>query len=99
MTTRGAGAFNTRMSKSTAPVPPPEPRKSIDQLVEKTASEVRKQPVRSVVWAFFIGILLTVFPIGRIVGGVVSLAFALLRPVLMLLGAVKLCEEFEERRK
>lgn len=50
-------------------------------------------------WAFFIGILLTVFPIGRIVGGVVSLAFALLRPVLLLLGAVKLCEEFEERRK
>ena len=59
---------------------------------------MRKQPVKSVVWAFFIGILLTVFPIGRIVGGVMSLAFALLRPVLMLLGAVKLCEDFEDRR-
>ena len=99
MTTRGAGAFNTHMSEPTTPVPPSAPRKPIDQFVEKTASEVRKQPVKSVVWAFFIGILLTVFPIGRIVGGVVSLAFGLLRPVLMLLGAVKLCEEFEERRK
>lgn len=87
------------MSEPTTPVPPSAPRKPIDQLVEKTASEVRKQPVKSVVWAFFIGILLTVFPIGRLLGGVVSLAFALLRPVLMLLGAVKLCEEFEERRK
>lgn len=99
MTARGASAFNARMSEPTTPVPPHESKKPIDQLVEKTASEVRKQPVKSVVWAFFIGILLTVFPIGRIVGGVVSLAFALLRPVLLLLGAVKLCEEFEERRK
>ena len=67
--------------------------------MEKTASEVRKQPVKSVVWAFFIGILLTIFPLGRVVGGVLSLAMALLRPVLLLLGVVKLCEKIEERRK
>ena len=87
------------MSEPTTPVTPPAPMKPMDLLVEKTASEVRKQPVKSVVWAFFIGILLTIFPIGRIVGGVASLALALLRPVLLLLGVVKLCEEIEERRK
>ena len=87
------------MSEPTTPVPPSAPKKQIDHLVEKTVSEVRKQPLKSVVWAFFIGILLTIFPIGRVVGGVVSLALALLRPVLLLLGAVKLCEEIEERRK
>ena len=87
------------MSEPTTPAPPPTQKKPIDQLLETTASEVRKQPVKSVVWAFFIGILLTIFPLGRIVGGVASLALALLRPVLLLLGVVKLCEEIEERRK
>jgi hypothetical protein len=55
--------------------------------------------VRSVVWAFFIGLLLTIFPIGRVLGAVTSLALILLRPVLLLLGAMKLYEEIEERRK
>ena len=78
---------------------PPESKKPIDALMEKTASEVCKQPVKSVVWAFFIGILLAAFPLGRIIGGLTSLAFSLLRPVLLLLGVVKVCEEIEQRRK
>ena len=78
---------------------PPESKKPIDTLVEKTASEVRKQPVKSVVWAFFIGIILAAFPLGRVVGALTSLALSLVRPVLLLLGVVKVCEEIEERRK
>ena len=38
-----------------------------------------------------------VLPVGRLVAIVVRLAFALVRPVLLILGAVKLCEEFEKR--
>ena len=67
--------------------------------MEKTASGVQKRPVNSIVWAFFVGIFLTIVPVGRIVGAVVSLAVALIRPVLLLLGVVKLFEEVEQRRK
>ena len=87
------------MSEPVDPSTQPTEKKPLGNLVEKTAVEVRKRPVKSVVWAFFIGIILAVFPLGRIVGAMMGLAFALLRPVLLLLGVVKLCEEFEERRK
>ncbi len=87
------------MAKSEEPANEAGAKKPIGELVEKTATEVRKQPVKSVVWAFFIGILLTIFPIGRVVSAAGGLMFALLRPALLLLGLVKLCEEIEERRK
>ena len=75
------------------------PKKPLRDFVERTATSVQKRPVNSVVWAFFIGIFLTVFPIGRIVGAAISLVLALLRPALLLLGVVKLFEELEHRRK
>jgi hypothetical protein len=87
------------MSEPTESSSPSEPSPSIHGLVEKTATELRKNPVKSVVWAFFVGILLTIFPVGRVLGGITALALALLRPILFLLGVVKLCEEIEERRK
>ena len=83
----------------------PEPAKNVEtqtpigDLVEKTAAEVRREPVKSVIWAFFIGIFLTMFPVGRIVRMFAGLGLALLRPVLLVLGVVKLCEEIEERRR
>jgi len=83
----------------------PEPAKNVEtqtpigNLVEKTAAEVRREPVKSVVWAFFIGIFLTLFPVGRIVRMFAGLVLALFRPVLLVLGVVKLCEEIEERRR
>jgi RsiW-degrading membrane proteinase PrsW (M82 family) len=64
--------------------------------VQKTAEEVRRQPVKSLVWAFFVGIFLTVFPVGRIIGLVVGTVFALLRPVLLLLGLMKASEVLSE---
>jgi hypothetical protein len=85
-------AESAESTSSAAPQP-------IHSLVEKTADGVRKNPVRSVVWAFFIGLLLTIFPVGRVIGGITGLGLILLRPVLLLLGAVKLYEEIEERRK
>jgi hypothetical protein len=83
-----------------APSPkPPEPAQPIHALVERTATEVRKSPVKSVLWAFFVGLLLTIFPIGRVIGALTSLVFLLLRPLLLILGALKLVEEVEQRRK
>ncbi len=77
----------------------PKTKKPASDFVQKTAEEVRKQPVKALVWAFFVGIFLTIFPVGRILGLVVSMVFGLLRPVLLLLGLVKVSEIFGERRK
>lgn len=99
LTARGARVFYPRMAESKESANESGEKQPIGELVEKTALEVRKQPVKSVVWAFFIGILLTVFPVGRVIGALTGLVFALLRPALLLLGVVKLCEEIEERRK
>jgi RsiW-degrading membrane proteinase PrsW (M82 family) len=95
----GGVALNRAMSEPSETNQQPEPKKPLRDFVERTASSVQKRPVNSVVWAFFVGIFLTVFPIGRIVGAAVSLLLALLRPALLLLGVVKLFEEIEHRRK
>jgi hypothetical protein len=87
------------MSEPTEPASQPELRKPIGELVQKTADGVRKEPVKSLVWAFFVGIFLTILPVGRLLRIFLGIAFALIRPVLVLLGAVKLCEEIETRRK
>jgi RsiW-degrading membrane proteinase PrsW (M82 family) len=87
------------MSEPASSPKSPESAQPIHALVERTAKEVRKNPVKSVVWSFFVGLLLTIFPIGRILGAVVSLLLMLLRPVLLILGAMKLVEEVEQRRR
>ncbi|MEO6784489.1 MAG: hypothetical protein ABI318_00040 [Chthoniobacteraceae bacterium] len=76
----------------------PEAKKLASDFVEKTAEEVRKQPVKSLVWAFFVGIFLTIFPVGRILSLVTSIVFGLLRPVLLLLGLVKVSEILGDKR-
>ena len=87
------------MSEPIEPAKPTEVKKPIGDFVQKTAEEVRRQPVKSLVWAFFVGIFLTIFPVGKIVRLVIGVAVALIRPILLLLGVVKLCEEIETRRK
>ena len=69
----------------------------VNHLVQKAAEEVRRQPVKSLVWAFFVGIFLTIFPIGRLLRLVSSIVFGLLRPVLLLLGLVKISEVLGEK--
>lgn len=87
------------MPEPTEPAKKPEATQPIGELMEKTASEVRKEPVKAIIWAFFVGIFLTVFPVGRILRLVIGVAVSLVRPALLLLGVKKFCEEIEERRK
>jgi hypothetical protein len=87
------------MSEPIEPAPQPEAKKPVNEFIQKTAEEVRKQPVKSLVWAFFVGIFLTVFPIGRMLGLLTGIAFGLLRPILLWLGLVKASEIFNERKK
>lgn len=60
---------------------------------------VREEPIKTAGLAFVAGIFLTVLPVGRIVGGLVRLALALIRPALLILGVVKVVEEFDKRNK
>ena len=77
----------------------PEAKTPVSDFVHKTAEEVRRQPVKALVWAFFAGIFLTVFPIGRVLGVLAGIILALLRPALFLLGLVKISESLTARRK
>ena len=87
------------MPKPAQPPRQPEVKKTIGDFVQKTAEEVRRQPVKSLVWAVIVGIFLTIFPVAKILRLAAGVVVALARPVLLLLGAVKLCEEIETRRK
>lgn len=60
---------------------------------------VREEPMKTAGLAFVAGIFLTILPVGRILGGLVRVAFALVRPALLILGVVKLVEEIEKQNK
>jgi hypothetical protein len=72
-------------------------KKNIEDLGARAQDFARKEPARAVGVAFLAGLMLTVLPVGRLVAVLVRLAFTLIRPVLLILGAVKLCEEIEKR--
>lgn len=60
---------------------------------------IREEPTKSALVAFVAGLFLTVLPVGAILGGLVRVALALVRPALLLLGIVKLAEELDKRKK
>jgi ABC-type transport system involved in cytochrome bd biosynthesis fused ATPase/permease subunit len=70
-----------------------------DELKERAEHFAREEPMQAIGAAFVAGLLLTFLPIGSVVAGIVRLAFALLRPALVLLGAVKLYEEISRRQR
>jgi hypothetical protein len=92
------------MSKSTQP-PTDDPsftccgdwKKKVEDLGGRAQEFARNEPAQAVGLAFLAGLFLTLLPIGRIVSVLIRLAFALIRPALLILGAVKLCEEFDKR--
>ena len=59
----------------------------------------REEPLKCAGIAFVAGILLTILPVGAIVGGVLRLLFSLVRPALLILGVMKVFEEVEKRRE
>ncbi len=74
-------------------------QKTVEDLGERTREMIRDEPAKAVGLAVLAGLLLTVFPVGRVLGALVRLVFALLRPLLLVLGAVKLYEEFDKKQK
>ena len=63
---------------------------------EKT---IREEPVKAAGYAFAAGLIVAVFPVGRICASLVRLTIALIRPALLVLGFVKIFEEIDRRRE
>jgi hypothetical protein len=57
-----------------------------------------KEPLKTSLIAFLVGLVITILPIGQIVGALTRLLLGLIRPALVVLGAMKVFEEFEKRR-
>ncbi len=74
-------------------------QKTVEDLGERTQRFVREDPTKAVGMAVLAGLLLTIFPVGRVLGALVRLVFALARPLLLALGALKIYEEFEKKQK
>ena len=71
---------------------------SKDVLVTRVESYTREEPIRAVSAAFGVGILLTLLPIGGIISLAGRVVFLLARPLLMVLGLVKLADGWEARK-
>ena len=83
---------------STTDTQPQAAHSSKDVLVTRVESYAREEPIRAISAAFGVGILLTMLPIGGIIGLMSRVVFLLARPLLMVLGLVKLDDEWESRK-
>ena len=73
-------------------------RKTVEDITTCTEKYVREDPAKAVGVALFAGVILTVLPVGRLISALVRLVFALARPLLLVLGAVKVYEEFQKKK-
>jgi hypothetical protein len=70
----------------------------MDHLVHRTEEFAREEPLKAVGIAFVAGLFMTILPIGALIGGLLRAALMLVRPALLILGAIKLYEEIDRRQ-
>jgi hypothetical protein len=61
-----------------------------EQLLGQTEEYVRENPTRSVAYALIAGFILNRLPLGRILSGIMRLAFIAFKPAILAYGATKL---------
>ena len=61
-----------------------------EQILEQTEEYVRENPARSIAYALVAGFILNRLPVGRILSGIMRLAFILFKPAILAYGATKL---------
>jgi hypothetical protein len=79
-----------------AATPPPSehPQSSAwEPLLQKTEVYAKEKPTQALSAAFGLGLVLALLPLGSLLTGIVRLLLLLLRPLLIVLGLVKLYEE------
>ncbi len=85
------------MSQEEQPQSEQSPRE-MDILVNRVETYTREEPVKSISAAFGVGILLTLLPLGGVIAGLSRIVFVIARPILMLLGLLKVADELNARR-
>jgi hypothetical protein len=70
-----------------------------DSLASCVENFAREEPLKAVGAAFGAGLFLTILPLGAILVALVRIAITLLRPALLILGAIKLYEEVDRRQQ
>jgi hypothetical protein len=76
----------------------PPPQTNRDVLLDRVEAYTRAEPAKAISASFGLGILLTLLPFGSLVTGISRLLFLVARPLLMILGVVKIAQELEARR-
>jgi hypothetical protein len=82
------GRMNLCMQRSISQQTPPRAASWLD----KADDSARRHPTKAVAYAAGLGFFLNLLPIGAILGGLVAISFALLRPALLFLGLFKAFE-------
>ncbi|HEY2342483.1 MAG TPA: hypothetical protein VGH90_05605 [Chthoniobacteraceae bacterium] len=75
-----------------------DPEDAAESALRRAEDYTREEPLKAVGLAFTAGLILTLLPVGAILAAIVRLAVTLLRPALLILGAIKLYEEIDHRR-
>ena len=71
-------------------------KEQFDALLGQTEQYVREKPAQSLLYAFVAGLILERLPVGRVFGGVLRLSLFALKPAILIYGATKLYQAFEE---
>jgi uncharacterized protein YacL len=66
--------------------------KNVHQLWNDLEEQIRREPIKAVVLAFAGGFFLCLLPFGRLLGVLIKMSLLLFKPVLLILGLVKLLE-------
>ncbi len=80
---------NTETSESTC--------MNFDALRQRTEDYVRDEPTKAVGIALAAGMLFTIVPVFRIVGGLLRVAILLAKPAIVIFGAMKVYEQYQKR--
>jgi len=90
--------MNKRPVETTASVSKEAIPRAANGLLEGTKTLIRKNPARALAIAAGAGFVLQSAPVGRLVGGLLRVSFALLQPALMVVGGVKIWEKIQRRQ-
>lgn len=89
-----------KMNESTAEATPKAggvPQTFAQGLIHDARVYIRRNPTRALAIAVGTGFVLQSAPVGRLIGGLARVGFALLRPALIVLGGIKIWEKVKHR--
>jgi hypothetical protein len=90
--------MNKSPAEATAPTSGDARPHASRNLLHETKVLIRKNPARALAIAVGAGFVLQSAPVGRLVGGLLRVSFALLQPALMIAGGVKVWEKIQRRQ-